>query len=1205
MRSLSQWLLIIVLLSLFSTSIGTTPMVTAAENPPGTPAATLQATPLALVSDEPIDGFTLAAPRLFWWQRATCVPTLAALEPVDELSEAISRIATHGSDARRLYYRSGEEVGSRCGLQDIQFSPRSNLIADEDYLYWISGDGLVRLPTDANPGDEPEVFNAALDSNSGAELVQDADEIFALLRGGSENQIMSIRRIAKSNGTANTLFFNLTTGDTVQQLALDSEYLYWLADGTLQRYDLAAGGSAVALTNDVLSFFSEGQRGNTHYVYISKGYRLYRYNNQNDSLSAALYTSPDSDARIHEITGDGSSVFFFERRPLACDSFCHYNSLLIRTNRSLGSPATLYSADTSTVGPRRGLLTDGTFLFWNFEGLQRLPNNAEALPTVDMEITDIEVTQGIQDLDNSVPLIENRRTFVRVHVRSKVANTSVAGVTARLVKVGATEFDSGLVPVNPVGQTITVHPSPDRDLIDHSFLFELPWSWTTGEATLQARLNPFQYPLEPSYGPENQRSIYVNFKPSPRLEMQLIRWGYTTNGTTYYPRLIEDVELTYSWIRRAYPLSSAPGSADDPSPGFRPTLISILDANLATRVDRSHEDCVEMNDPSLCASTYTNAQMDARRDEEGIPDEIFMYGMISDAAGVFPRGRACCGTNVSSGPVGIPGDVQGWTWDTDETYGDWYAGHEIGHTLGRGHPAASSESCGNSAADENYPYAGAAIGPANGSLVGFDVGDPAFGIEPAVLPADQWFDLMSYCANQWISDYTYEAMYEHMLENTQLAQHSRLAATRQSGDFLSVYGIVMPEAGKATMIHTSRKSSVARIPPLVPGPYALRLLGNGTLLAEYAFSAGDVGEAKLTHGDEAHNTLLSFGQIVPFAPGTSSIQIVRLSDGAVLASEAVSANAPTISNIQLAPAAAPVTGTTTLSWNASDADGDALSFDVYASRDGGATLQPILLNTSGSSTPINTNDLAGGDTIFRVIASDGVQTAQADSSSVELANKPPQPTISNPGNNAVFAYGQLINFSGEAFDLQDGSVAARNLIWSNQDGPLGQGPLLSLADLPVGVNTISLRARNSVGLTATTTITVIIEDNLALPGPTLTAGPTAISWHVAEGTSEMQHAQITISNAGSGTVSWQASSNAGWLTVNQNSGSAPAQLSISANPAGLAVGSTAKATITITSANGDSVTIPVSLSIGNTHDHDDDPPTTPARRTVYLPLIRQ
>ena len=215
---------------------------------------------------------------------------------------------------------------------------------------------------------------------------------------------------------------------------------------------------------------------------------------------------------------------------------------------------------------------------------------ADTLTQTNMQITGVEVVQTVQDLLNTVPLVQKKRTFVRLHVKSD--GPAIPGVTAILFRVDANNNPIGLSlqPVNAIGTKITVRPSPNRANIDDAFLFELPWDWTTGTLRLRAELNPYKIPLQLSYS-GNTRSISTTFKASPRLEVQFVAFTYTLNKTSYKPRYVEDIFQTYSWIRRTYPLASTPGSNGDSTPGFRPGLSFVTDDDLGAYVDRSNADC--------------------------------------------------------------------------------------------------------------------------------------------------------------------------------------------------------------------------------------------------------------------------------------------------------------------------------------------------------------------------------------------------------------------------------------------------------------------------------------------------------------------------------------------------------------------------------------------------------------------------------------
>ncbi|MDY7079955.1 MAG: hypothetical protein SXV54_24000, partial [Chloroflexota bacterium] len=1060
-----------------------------------------------------------------------------------------------------------------------------------------------------------------------AKLAQDSDYVYVLPTSGS------LYRIRKTDGSP---FIRVTDpGTSPHNLQVDGKYVYWITGGDLKR--IPREGSPVFITtiaSGVSGYYPEGRKLShciigqgcyyTEYVFIGQGDQVVRYDNLTSDTSDPIYTSTEVTAQVYSLVTHyvslfgASHLFLFESREFNCDPFCNYQDVLIRTGRSGGTAEALYQT-VSTLPEQKvadHLETDTTFLFWEESGaLQRLPNDAAALPQINLDASFLEITQGIQDTYNSVRLIENRRTFVRVYASSD--GDPVPGVTAYLYRTNSSDeiLEGPLVPVNPVGQQITVPSWSNRTKINDSFLFELPWSWTQGTLYLRAEVNPNRFPLEPNYSDNVVTDGPFTFQTSPRLQVQFVSFGYVLDNQVYYPRLIDDVFQAYSWIRRAYPLASTPGSASDPSPGFRPNLWIVADDALGGKVyvdpactDAMKEDTKTYPHCSnLRASAYTNSLMRAMRVENGIPDNVFMYGMISDASGHFPRGQAGSG-NVSSGPAGVY-CCGSSGWDFDGSYADWYAAHEIGHTLARGHPAVNAddpstkdvrEGCGHSPDDPGYPYALAKI--SDGNAYGFDSGDPGLNpkLQMAVYPGIFWYDVMSYCPNEWISDYTYDAMYDYIMAHPSANLGvAGLASPRAEGDFLSVFGEVMPDGDTATIHRLRRVSSVAGIPELVSGDddYRIRLLDAGdAVLADYDFTPEPVYNS--------NEPTLSFGQVVTFATGTAQVQIIKGTGDLVLISHTLSANPPAISDVALQGASSPVSGTVTLAWTASDADGDSLSFDILYSADGGTSFQPVQVGVISDSTQIDTTQLAGSTSaILRVVACDGVHTAQDDTDPFTMANKPPQPRILSPADGTQIHYGQLLNFSGEALDLQDGSVSGASLVWNSQHGPLGTGALLSISDLPVGVNYITFSATNSVGLSAYAAISVTVDDDLDWPGPTLTVGPGQIGWHVSAGTTQTQTAEVGISNAGSGDLGWMASEDASWLTISAITGTVPYTLTLTADPSGLAGGAVLTTTLWITSpASTDHVTetipVPVGLMVGDVYLKQ-----TEKHYRVYLPVV--
>lgn len=252
--------------------------------------------------------------------------------------------------------------------------------------------------------------------------------------------------------------------------------------------------------------------------------------------------------------------------------------------------------------------------------------------------------------------------------------------------------------------------------------------------------------------------------------------------------------------------------------------------------------------------------------------------------------------------------------------------------------------------------------------------------------------------------------------------------------------------------------------------------------------------------------------------------------------------------------------------------------------------QAVHLGIETTAVEIDTAQLSGGIGRFRVVASDGVNTGHADSPAVALAFKPPRPRILSPANGAVVAWGSVVTLEGEAADAQDGLVPAGSLNWANQFDVIGSGPRLSLMDLPVGLNTITLEATNSRDLTAATSITINVVDELGATNPTLSIDPPQLSFHVAAGADSILERSLEIGNFGSGSLRFNAATDGTpWLSFSGESSvtvTTPRTLAVWADPTGLSAGTTYLASLTVTPTGQpqNARTISVRLSIGNVHD---------------------
>ena len=698
-------------------------------------------------------------------------------------------------------------------------------------------------------------------------------------------------------------------------------------------------------------------------------------------------------------------------------------------------------------------------------------------PSTDLISQRLEVTQAIQDLYTSVRLVRNKRTFVRYHVRSTSGYHSTWALL-RAQRGGSTRW---LFPKNPV----TVRPSPDRGVLNHSFLFELPSGFKQGTVSLTAYLNPVipflrpkRNPLETYYG-NNSTSKTVSFETVSPINVVVYRVGYRYQGTIYYPPWSDLFQMT-NWLRKAYPVSSV-------KVWYRSTYFGNAVVNSQGKM--TYPSCGSVNSYMMSKKIWDILL-------GKVPFGAHYYGMVSDG-GKFMRGCAAgIPAWVSSGPTG-PGT---WGWDTDGSYGDWYGGHELGHTYGRGH----ANYCG-AGGGPWYPYPGGRISPStsgNSAIYGFD-------IHTRAIYGPTWRDVMTYCDNLWVSDFTYEALMTYFKTHTTSGEVSLNAS--EAVDRLIVSGVYDGIAKTVALNPLFVIPDVPEVEPRTPGAFAIVLRDAADKeLARYPFTAIPMDDGAPPVGEPPEESdLRLIEEAVPYVEGTTRVDIELY--GKVLASVTAGLGAPTVT-VQSPNGGETVdSDPVAVSWKATDPDGAPMSYMVQYSRDNGASWEILAQNLTEKSVLLDSENVGSTtEGLFRVWASDGIHTASDRSNGTfTVPNHSPAVQIIEPASDITVAISQTVGLVGDAFDPDTGTMEDEQLTWSsNRDGSLGTGPLASIATLSVGKHVITLTGDDGEGGVDTDTVRVTVVGSLEeLPSveDKLLAGPPLITLDTSIGVTVSFH----------------------------------------------------------------------------------------------------
>ena len=658
------------------------------------------------------------------------------------------------------------------------------------------------------------------------------------------------------------------------------------------------------------------------------------------------------------------------------------------------------------------------------------------------ELVALEAIQTIQDWENSIPMIEGKTTYVRAHIQTNDPSCKTVSAMLRGYRDGKELSGSPLKAINK-GGVIPVGPNAadGRGTFENSLNFNLPESWLTGSVKLQL-VSPsgqidFKEPAETNGGVAGDGAITVTFEDGGDLEVRFVRLS-GPNGedipetvgdggildlvdrlTTIYP--IKNV--TYSVVRLPWPYDRT---------------ISPQRVNARIVWMRVNDGCL-----SGCRRYYYSPIV-------GIVDP---GGAANDVPGTVASGEFIDSDDLEIQP------------------------HELGHLLGLHHPVHTDltplywwkikklGACGEDAPpwapnfDNFFEINGQTrptIGPMDKGVNRLIYGYDAF-LRSVIKPHDN-FELMGYCRPRWISDKSYKNIHQA------LSSIPPIPPGEDSPDtYVIVHGEVDFAADTVELLPFGKVTTTSQ--PEIPetGDYILELRDSAQqVLASIPF------EPQRSVGSEGG--MMDTGSFLLVLPDDPAVRHwVVLHGDKTLATASASNSAPVVS--LLSPNGGEVISgpSVTVSWTASDLDGDELTYTILYSADAGVNWRCLAVDLSGEITcVIPRNSLIGSEQgLFKVIASDGVLTdSDVSDAVITVGDNLPTIRILAPANGSVATFDQQIAFEASGYDVEDGSLPGSQIRWSsNLNGVLGTGTLLlrEADEFSEGLHTITARATDSKG----------------------------------------------------------------------------------------------------------------------------------------------
>jgi len=299
-----------------------------------------------------------------------------------------------------------------------------------------------------------------------------------------------------------------------------------------------------------------------------------------------------------------------------------------------------------------------------------------------------------------------------------------------------------------------------------------------------------------------------------------------------------------------------------------------------------------------------------------------------------------------------------------------------------------------------------------------------FGIDlysdPPVIYPPAYYDVMAYCARPWISPHTYRKLFDSpfLQPNANLASLSlpdfQFETEETGSGTLLVSGVIYPNGTVAqpeiVRLEGAFANAAASFTPPDTTPtgddYCLNILGaDNSVLAERCF---DAGFEDMETGEPLDSSTFFF--TLPEVPFEQVGRVTVSKDEQIMADVSPSNSPPTV-RLTYPAGGETLFNRQTITWQADDADGDDLVFDLYYSADGGQRWLPLAIRLRATEYTIYTDQLpAGSQGLVRVVATDGFHTATSQSE---------RPfAIAPPLENSLSLRGPALVEPGQTFEVE-------------------------------------------------------------------------------------------------------------------------------------------------------------------------------------------